>query len=223
MSIPPQAALLAELPILQRLALSYSIPAVRQPTLALLALDTRLAAILRAAREPMLAQLRLAWWREQLKADPASWPSGEPLLAVLQSWAGRREVLAGLVDGWEAMTGPAPLPEMALVTLGQARGQAFAALAGLVGAPGEAVEAARLGEDWAYADLVAHLGHPEEQACARRLAEGRDWRRASLGRRLRPLIVLRGLAKRATIGGAGSEQRSPVTLLAAMRLGLLGR
>jgi hypothetical protein len=35
-------------------------------TLALLALDARLAAILRGRREPIAAQLRLAWWREML-------------------------------------------------------------------------------------------------------------------------------------------------------------
>ena len=206
---------------MQRLALSYAPGAVREPTLALLALDTRLAAILRAAREPMLAQLRLAWWREQLRIEPTIWPLGEPLLAILQSWASRREALVALVEGWEAMTGAAPLPAVALEVLAAARGGAFAALAGLAGADGDCDAAVRLGTSWALADLAAHLTHPDEQNTARVLAEAHDGRGASLSRKLRPLVVLHGLARRKLEQGAGGA--SPMTLLTAMRLGLLGR
>lgn len=216
-------SLVEELPIVQRLALSYAPAAAREPTIALLALDTRLAAILRAAREPMLAQLRLAWWREQLRMDPATWPRGAPLLAILQSWASRREALGALVDGWEAMTGAVPLPATALETLAAARGGAFAALAELVGAGDDGAEAMRLGENWALADLATHLSHPEERACARTLAEARDWRRARLSRKLRPLVILHGLATRSLRLSSGEAALAPATLLAAMRLGLLGR
>lgn len=214
-------SLIDELPLLQRLALAYAPGAAREPTLALLALDTRLAAILRAAREPMLAQLRLAWWREQMRTDPASWPAGEPLLAVLRCWGERRDALVALVDGWEAMTAPAPLPAAALASLAAARGQAFAALAGLVGAARDGAAAERMGTDWALADLAAHLGQPEEKALADDLARARDWRRDRLSRQLRPLVVLHGLAARATRRSAGAE-RSPGVLLSALRLGLLG-
>lgn len=217
------ADLLAELPVLQRLALAYAPADVREPTLALLALDTRLAAILRAAREPMLAQLRLAWWREQLKVEPAAWPRGEPLLTVLRSWEGRRETLVALVDGWEAMTGEAPLPASALESLARARGDAFAALADLLDA-GRDREAARdLAIEWALGDLAAHLGNPEERRAADALARARPWRRARLSRKLRPLVVLHGLAARAAKRAGDDGARSPATLLAAVRLGLLGR
>lgn len=215
-------SLIYELPLLQRLALSYAPAVAREPTLALFALDTRLAAILRAAREPMLAQLRLAWWREQMRTDPASWPTGEPLLATLRCWGERRDALVGLVDGWEAMTAPAPLPAAAFESLAAARGQAFAALAGLLGSERDAEAARRMGADWALADLAGHLGQPEEKALAEDLARARDWRRAGLSRRLRPLVVLHGLAARAVRRGAGPEQ-SPAVLLTALRLGLLGR
>lgn len=211
--------LLADLPVLQRLALAYAPANAREPTLALLALDTRLAAILRAAREPMLAQLRLAWWREQLRTDPATWPRGEPLLAALQSWARQRDALVGLVDGWEALTGATPLPAAALDTLADARSRAFAALAELVGADRDRDAAARLGRNWALIDLAARLSHPEERQAARALADAQDRRGARLSRAMRPLAVLHGLAAR---GGASGEA-SPATLLAALRIGLLGR
>lgn len=211
-------ALLDDLPLLQRLALSYAPASARGPTLGLLALDTRLAAILRAAREPMLAQLRLAWWREQLGADPASWPAGEPLLAVLRCWGERHGTLVGLVDGWEALTAPAPLGAAALESLAVARGRAFAGLAELVGAPQDADAALRMGTDWALADLAGHLGQPEEKRIAQELTKARDWRRGRLSRRMRPLAVLHGLAARGALG-----ERSPAVLLAVLRIGLLGR
>jgi len=55
--------LLDSLGPLNRLALAYAPQSTRLPLLALLALDMRLAGIVRNSREPMLAQLRLAWWR----------------------------------------------------------------------------------------------------------------------------------------------------------------
>ena len=84
-------SLLGSLPVLHRLALTYAPARATRPTLALLALDARLAGIVRSASEPMLAQLRLAWWREQLEIDLTARPAGEPLLAVLESWRNNRQ------------------------------------------------------------------------------------------------------------------------------------
>ena len=212
-----------ELPVLHRLALSYAPSSVREPTLALLALDARLAAIVRSASEPLLAQLRLAWWREQLQAEPTVRSAGDPLLAALRSWGNRRGALVRLVDGWEAMTGEAPLPASALENHAEARGGAFAALAELVSAAGDREAAARLGCDWALADLSSRLSDPAEQRAARDLAEARDWRGTRLSRKLRPLAVLHGLARRTVRRGVGVGGPSPAAMLLAMRLGLLGR
>jgi phytoene synthase len=69
-------------------------------------LAERLTALLRDAREPLIGQIKLAWWRDMmvlLASDPAALPKGEPLLAELQaSWAGQ-DGLAVLVDAAEAM------------------------------------------------------------------------------------------------------------------------
>jgi phytoene synthase len=197
------------------LALAYGPRRAREPTLALLALDQRLAGIVRHSHEPMLAQLRLAWWREQLKAEATGWPLGEPLLAALKSWQGRHSTLGALVDGWELLTGPAPLPAAALDGFAEGRGDAFAALAEVTGAGDDRAKVRELGRAWALADLAAHIAHPEERQVAVALAEAA--RAPRLSRGMRTLTVLYGLARR--------QQRglSPGTLLAAMRLGLLGR
>ena len=78
----------SSLPLPQRLALSYAPRASRNAFAGLLALDTRFAGIVRHAREPMLAQMRLAWWRDVLAKPAAEWPTGEPLLALLAEWQG---------------------------------------------------------------------------------------------------------------------------------------
>jgi len=208
------ASLTEELPIRQRLALSYAPAATRQPLLALLALDQRLARIVRASHEPMLAQLRLAWWREQLGSDGAGWPEGELLLAALRSWGGGHGALLPLVDGWEGMTGAAPLPAEAFDRLAQARAAGFAAL-------GEG-DALRAGRNWALADLAAHLGNAEERATVLVLAEAQDWRRPRLPRSLRPLAVLHALAARGLRRGREDDRMPPGDLAVAMRVGLLG-
>lgn len=207
-------SLLEALPPVQRLALAYAPARAREPTLALLALDTRLAGIVRNSHEPSLAQLRLAWWREQLRVPAAEWPRGEPLLLALRTWQGRHDALTELVDGWEYLTGAAPLPDADLLAFARGRGEAFAALAEVVGAGREA--AAHLGRRWALADLAANVSNAEERQAAARLlaAEARVPR---VARALRPLAVLHGLALRRPQGG------SAATVLTAMRLGLLGR
>lgn len=207
-------SLLEALPPLHRLALAYAPKAAREPTLALLALDQRLAGIVRNSHEPSLAQLRLAWWREQLMVDAAVWPRGEPLLAALQSWRGKHTALVELVNGWEMLTGAAPLPDADLSEFAGGRGEAFAALAEVVGVPRE--PALRLGRQWALADLATNVANPEERAAAQRLLEG-EGRTARVARALRPLTVLHGLARRKQNG------HSAASLMTAMRLGLLGR
>jgi phytoene synthase len=73
---------------------------------ALWTLAERLTKLLHDAREPLIGQIKLAWWRDMmamLADDPAALPKGEPLLAELQaSWAGRAG-LAAPVDAAEAM------------------------------------------------------------------------------------------------------------------------
>lgn len=216
----PEDLLMPALPQTMRLALAYAPASARLPTLALLALDQRLAGLLRHSREPMMAQIRLAWWRETLDRDAAEWPEGEPLLAALRSWNGEHRALVALVNGWEALTGEAPLAPEALEEMVDGRAAAFAGLARALGREGE-VEAARaLGRGWALADLATKLNHPGESVVVRRLAQAEPGRAAKVSRVLRPLAVLEGLAR----DNLASEGRNSArTVLKAMRIGLLGR
>ena len=210
-------ALLREsLPPLQRLALTYAPTATREPLLALLALDARLAGIVRASREPMLAQLRLTWWREQLGGGGTPAGSGDPLLEALRRWPGPAQVLATLADGWEALTGPAPLPPEAFLSLAEARAAAFAALA-------DSPHALRMARNWALADIAAHLADPREQGAALELARAQDWRQSGLPRGLRPLAVLHRLAAQTIWRDTPGAGPTRAALLGAMRIGLIGR
>ena len=216
-------ALIEALPVLQRLALSYASATAHAPTLALLALDTRLAGVVRAAREPMIGQIRLAWWREQFRSPAARWPEGEPLLAALRVWQDHRGALEGLVDGWEELTAPLPLAPASMTAFAEARGRAFAALAELLGVAADSREAHRAGTHWALADLAGRLGDPAERAEALDLVRCGEPQRPRLSRWMRPLVVLHGVAIRSLQSGSAPGNIAPTAALTALRLGLLGR
>jgi phytoene synthase len=205
--------LLPTLPPVQRLALAYAPASARPIWLGLLALDARLSGVVRTAREPVLGQLRLAWWRERLGEGAP--PRGEPLLALLESWGDTRAALVPLVDGWEAMLGEAPRDVAALVA---GRGAAVAALARMMGEEARETDAARLARGWALGDLPRQLAE-DERAAAYALALAHDWAPARLPRALRPLTVLHGLARRSH---AGRAEASFGALLAGIRLGIFG-
>ena len=65
------------------LAIAYAPAPIRRRLAWLLILDQRLLSILERTTEPMIAQLRLSWWRDALKLAPGKRPKGEPLLAEL--------------------------------------------------------------------------------------------------------------------------------------------
>lgn len=212
------STLVEELPPAQRLALNYASRRARPATLALLALDARLAAILSQRREPIAAQLRLAWWRETLAKPSAQWPRGEPVLDALRGWRDT-STLAGLAEGWETLLAER-LTGAAIAEFAAARGQAFACLAGELGveATGGVEEAARI---WALADLAAHLSDGAERALV--VASGRGPAPPRLAAPLRPLAVLAGLGARALRLGGGPLLNGPGSVLLALRIGLTGR
>lgn len=84
-----------------------AVPRSRRAAMAALwGLAARLTKLLVDAREPLIGQIKLAWWRDMtamIAGDPGALPKGEPLLAELQaSWAGQGG-LDALVDAAEAM------------------------------------------------------------------------------------------------------------------------
>ena len=84
-----------------------AVPRERRAAMAALwAFAERLTNLLIDAREPLIGQIKLAWWRDMaamLARDPEGLPKGEPLLAELTAtWAGQGG-LDTLVDAAEAM------------------------------------------------------------------------------------------------------------------------
>ena len=211
----PETALLALISPDRRLALGYVPAAARPLWLCLYALDAKLGGIVRSAREQMLGQLKLAWWRDQLAKPVAARPLGEPVLAALTSWSDNATTLAALVDGWEPMLGDDYPAEVELVQFAAARGSACAGLAALLGAEPET--ARRAGYNWALGDLGLMLGVSES---LRKLAAAADWRTPRLSRFMRPLLIHHGLARRSK--NKDFAHPGPASLVLALRLGLLG-
>lgn len=211
--------LIESLPAPQRLALSYAPARVRPPTLSLFALDARLSAVLRARREPIAVQLKLAWWRETLTRLPRPSAGTEPVLDSLQSWHDPT-CLRVLPDAWEMLLADELTPE-AIGGFVAGRSEAFACLARELGAsaPDDAAAAARL---WSLADLAANVASAEERDLIIRL--GRTLPpTVRLPASLRPLAVLAGLGARALQRGGAPLLDGPGSALVALRIGLTGR
>lgn len=195
-----------------RLALAYAPRAARPAWLAFLALDARLAGVVRQAREPLIGQIRLAWWRERLGEEAKAWPAGEPLLALLREWEGDHAGLAPMVDGWETMLADPPLSSADAAAAIAGRAAGAVAVAHRLGHGIQAPEVERIARNWAAADFASGIANEAEADTFRALAGKR--KPAKLPWALRPLIVLEGLAY-----ATGSR---PASLLAAVRLGIFG-
>lgn len=200
--------------------------------LGLLALDARLAGIVRAAREPIMGQLRLAWWRDMFARPVGDWPAGEPLLGLLRVWSGETSALGALVDGWEEMLAEPPLEAAAFDHLAVARAGAFAALARMTGHARAEGPVRDLAYGWALADLALKVSDPAERgsltAMASDSATVSPRQVGRMPRALRSLVVLHGLAWRALVRarsapGSGDARLVPSDMFFALRLGLLGR
>ena len=139
----------ALLPPPLRLALGYAVPHSRRAIAAMFALDSRLARAGAEASEPIIAQMKLAWWRDQFAKPPADWPRGEPLLAEISAQELRPERLIGLVDGWEALITAENLDPPALQAFAAGRAASWLAVAEALGEGSHADAVLVAGRLWA--------------------------------------------------------------------------
>lgn len=203
------------------MAVSYAPRETRDASLAILALDARLGRMVGQANEVLLAQMRLAWWRDTLRQKPEEWPKGDPLLALISEEFEDTETLVGLVDGFEALLAEPPLT-------GDAVGEFIKGRAGVWrdhaarfgGQPEQAHEAASI---WAIEEIMmaSRVSASDEHAVALRRELPQSPPR--LARSLRPLAVLTGLTIRANKLGERHLLGSRRSILAAYRLGMTGR
>lgn len=197
MGKPSQVAenLASGLPVGSRLALAYAPKRAHLPWLALLLLEQRLAETAPSGREPLMIQIRLAWWRDRLGEDADAWPASEPVLRALRSWNGQHGALVSLVDGWES----AIIGDDSGTDLRAARVEAYVALARVLGV--ERLDDVRT--------MALETVNPQQGPAAKR----------KVPRAMRPLAILRVLARQEAAGADASPVRD---LLRVMRAGLLG-
>lgn len=156
-----------QLPPPLRLAVAYAPASTRVAFALLLLLDERLAQIVAKATEPMIVQLKLAWWRDAFTAQSEQRPKGEPLLSALFDQQ-RPELLtiAGeLVDAWEILPSHGEWTDTGLDDFAEKRGDAvFNGYCRLIGL---GQSAAKAGQEWARGDVAVRFGfNPLNQGLA---------------------------------------------------------
>jgi 15-cis-phytoene synthase len=174
----------SDLPPPARLAVAYAPPAVRRAFSLLLRFDTRFASVVGRASEPMIGQMKLAWWRDALLRPSGSRPKGEPLLSELGEFGGRIPVSAveRLLSAWEILLAADQWSSKTINEFADLRGSAiFKTYADMVAAP---CDVSSLGAAWAVDDLKMLFGArvPDSEPRATLLH--------SKKRLLRPLTIL---------------------------------
>lgn len=211
------------LPPAHEIALAYAPAAVRPAWAALLALDLRLAEVVGKAREPMLAQIRLAWWRETLSRSEADRPEGEPLLARIGvALPGLGPQLAQLPAAWEMLVAADTLPAEQLGEYLGLRAEPYTALATRLA--GEAVTGAAgyAARQWVLGDTLSHLASATERDALLSVAGPSTPGLPVLPASLRPLAILAALGHRAFRRGE-PVFAGRISPLVALRVGIFGR
>lgn len=202
---------------LSQLVQAYVPRASRPAFAAALAFDETLAAILPRASEPILGQMRMAWWRDRLGELPAPAPSADPLLnAIRAHMQDEVEALLALLNGWEALlvqeegTGPD-----AFIS---GKRQFFSALGRICGREEYAAECASHGVSFAHAEMLV-LGH---EGAGKPAFHGTPLL-PRLPRELRGIAILGGLSRRVLKRGQGPIFGDRGSAATALRIGLTGR
>ena len=205
------------------LALAHTPVQLREPLAVVFALDQRLARIVASATEPMLAQIRLTWWRETFQLPIDHRPSGDAVLdAAGQHCSGQEAGLIALVDGWEHLLQEPPLGEDHALGFANGRVDALQSVIGCdPGSPSDtAIKAAVM--QWALADLAANVSDDDERTFLTNLASVQEQVAAKLPRNARGLAVLAALGRRALKRGGRPLMEGRGAALVALRAGLIG-
>lgn len=206
---------LGELDASQRLALVYAPRHRRQALAAAWALDARMRRLFLNARDPMLAEIKLAWWQERLEALGHERTPDEPLLqALAEAASGSPSLLAALAElpgAWRSLGDDRPFPQEALHDYARGRGGGMMRLVGEilrapVGGPAETA-----GEGWALFDLAAHLTDVElaERVAASALDRFSRAGRLAWPRAMRPAGMMVELARGDALAGRRTYGGSP--------------
>ena len=204
----------------RRLALAYVPGAARPAIEALWQLDTSFASILASGTQPLISQMRLAWWREALERLDTTPPPAEPVLRALAAHVlpvVTGAELAAMEGGWLMLLSDEALTTDELARYADLRGGLlFTYAARLLG--DAAFPVAQAGAAWALADLARHSRRADEVKSP--LFESKTkWPKP-----LRPLGMLAMLAKRdlERLGGKPEIQANPARMWRMIRHRLHG-
>lgn len=221
-------SLLDELSPDQRLALAYGPASFRDAMAAILCFDHNLGRAVAMASQPLIGQVRLAWWREQARAISQSADVRDPCLLAMKELVQSGRVtnlqMESLVDAWEDLLDDEADPATILSRFGEMRGLAVFGMAAGVARCSDSDVIAPAGRLWALVDFARHAG---DRATAERAfaiaAEGVGVARA-LPRAMRSFAILARFAERDLRRGTSAPvaDGSPVRILEAWGL-LLGR
>lgn len=220
-----EAGILAEpLAAEHQIAVSYMSRDLRGRLASFFAFDQRLARIVAKTTEPMLGQMRLAWWRDMLAKATEERPRGDAVLDALgKEWGEEAAEFSAVVDGWEHMLGEPPLGEDALM---QFAGGRIAPLRALMrrderSSAKEASLAAL--RRWALVDAAANTTEGNEKLLMLELARSQGNPSARFGRGFRGLAVLDALARRSLYRGGRPLMDGRGAAIVALRAGIFGR
>lgn len=174
----------SELPPPARLAVAYAPRAVRGALSLLLRFDARFASVVGKATEPMIGQMKLAWWRDALLREPGERPKGEPLLGELGEFGSQipASAVEQLLSAWDILLTADQWSSETINEFSDLRGSAiFKTYADMVAAP---CDVSSLGAAWAADDLRMQFGGRVPQLLPRPTPP------IPSARSLRPLAIL---------------------------------
>lgn len=208
----------------QRVALAYMQGKAREMLAGAFAFDRRLARIVAHAGEPLLAQMRLAWWRDNLSKPVSGRPAGDLVLdALSRQWPDWEDALQLMLDGWELLLGEGPLSDNAARQFAEGRTAVFIAVAFAAGCERSVAAVEQAARRWAFADAAAHSANRDERALLIALGKEDGLGPGRLPGALRGLAVLDALASRALNRGGTPLMDGRGAAMCALRVGLLGR
>ena len=205
------------------LALAYTPQSVRERLRAYFAFDQRLARIVSATSEPMLGQMRLAWWRDELGKPPGERPQGDAVLAALGAhWDGDHEHLLKCVEGWEALVVAESFDRAVLAHMVEGRSAALAYLT-----PPTDDEQERRSRSaaarYVAADIASRLSDEGERALAVRYGLEIEGKAKRVPSELRGLRVLEALAIRSLKRGGRPLMEGRGAALTALQAAIFRR
>lgn len=213
------------LPDEAQLALAYTPPSMRGPLRIFLELDMRLGRIVAATNEPMLGQMRLAWWRDTLGKPVDDRPQGDVVLdGIGEHWAGRESDLVPLVDGWEQLLSEEPLASTEARLFIEGRKRALMAVYGQRELSGEDwTSYGSAAWRWAVADLAANVSQPGERDMLIELGLANGRPNPRLPKDARGLAVLGALGWRGLKRGGRPLMEGRGASVVALRAAIFGR